>query len=166
MGPNHSANNGVLILLKYHLGTMCFGSFIMSALWVVKELILYLRRFRKSYPVVRYIGVVAGWFLFCLGALWEIVSANAYYVTALYGFAFCTATRRGIQLTTMAERMLIGLVGNTVTYMCVIMVAFCSSTLVAALLETGTSEYQYHLGACMFLFSLIISYLMLSVFLV
>lgn len=148
----------------YHLGTMCFGSFILTIFWVIREILDFFRQFKLNDNFLSFIGSFAEWILVCTQACWEIAATNSNYITSMYGFGYCTSTRRTIEIADNAAQLSVGLVGNALVYICVLMVALVSATIGVTVFEVEAIDEQITLGAVLFLITFGVSWMLLSVY--
>lgn len=156
--------SGTLLLITHHMGTMCFGSFVLTVFWVFREVLDLLREIKFSNNFLSWIGSFAEWLLVVTQACWEIAGTNPNYVTAIYGFGYCTATRRTIELLYSALALSIGMVGNALIYLCVLMVALISATLGVTLLPMDSAQSMLTVGVVIFFICLGLSWMILSVY--
>lgn len=100
--------------LVYHFGTILYGSFIMALFEVIKNIMKYLQQKRDISIFNRIMVEIILCLISCCQAVWDMVSSNAYYVTAMFGFAFCDALRFGQELTDLGVTSVFYVVGNVV----------------------------------------------------
>lgn len=153
-----------MTLFRYHLGTMCFGSFILTIFWIIREILDMLRQFKLNNNFLSFIGSFAEWILVCTQACWEIAATNSNYITSMFGFGYCTSTRRTIEISDNAAQLSVGLVGNALVYMCVLMVGLVSATIGVTASEVEAAAHKITLGAVLFLIAFGLSWMLLSVY--
>lgn len=165
VGKEMFTASGTLILMRFHMGTMCFASFILTIFWAVREVLDMLRQFKlNDVRVLSLIGTFAEWILICTQACWEIAATNSNYITAIFGFGYCSATRRTIELTDNALQLSVGLVGNALVYMCVLMVALVSATVGVTVIEIELITVKITVGCVLFFICLGLAWMLLSVY--
>lgn len=143
---------------------MCFGSCVLTVFWILREILDMLRQIKLNNRVLRWIGQFAEWLLVCCQACWEIAATNSHYITAMYGFGYCSATRRTIELMDEALKISIGLVGNALIYMCVLMVALISATVGVTVVEIDGVPSMVTIGTGLFFISVGFGWIILSVY--
>ena len=146
---------------------MCFGSFIMTIFWACREILDFLRQFKvNNVAILTYLGSLAECILLCNQACWEIASTNSHYITAIYGFGYCTATKKTIELTDNALHRSVGLVGNALVYVCIFTIALASATVGITVLSIESVDIrdQIQVGSLLFLIALGLSWMILSVY--
>lgn len=164
MGKQLFEKSGTYLLVRYHLGTMCFASFVLTILWAIREILDLFRQIKFTHSCLSFIGSTAEWLIIGTQALWELSATNSNYITALFGFGYCSATRRTIELTDGAAQASVGLVGNALVYMCVIMVGLVSATAGLAAFPVDVPESKVTLGLTLFLIGLGLAWMVLSVY--
>lgn len=84
----------------YHLGTAAFGSLIIAVVKTIRVVIAYIqKKAQKSGNVVlQYIMCMLGCLMWCLEKILKFINKHAYIITAIYGYSFCHAARKGFFL--------------------------------------------------------------------
>lgn len=164
VGKKLFEKSGTILLVRYHMGTMCFGSFVLTIFWIIREILDMLRQIKLSNRFYSIIGTFAEWILICTQACWEIAATNSNYITAMYGFGYCSATRRTIELSDNALQMSVGLVGNALIYMCVLMVALVSATVGVTAIEIESVQSMVVVGVFLFFICFGLGWMLLSVY--
>lgn len=151
--------------MRYHMGTMCFGSFVLTVFWVIREVLDILRQFKlNNVQFLTYIGTLAEWILICTQACWEIAATNSNYITAMYGFGYCSSTRRTIEISDNALQLSVGMVGNALIYLCVLFVALTSATVGVIMVEIEEISAKICVGTVLFFITLGLAWMILSVY--
>lgn len=84
----------------FHLGTAAYGSLIIAVIKTIRAVILYLQKKAKKSKnkVAEYVMCILGCFVWCLEKIMKFINKHAYIITAIYGYSFCRATRKGFFL--------------------------------------------------------------------
>jgi len=78
--------------LRYHVGTIAFGSFIIAVIEFAQYVIEYIKRkYMEGNPMLQCIASYIQCCLECFKRIMEFISRNAYIVTACKGKCFCIA---------------------------------------------------------------------------
>ncbi len=84
--------------LRYYLGSVAFGSFLIAFIQAVRIVFAYVQRKlepqAKNNSYLRFVLCCIQCCLKCLQSLVEVVTRNAYVFTALKGESFCSSGRR------------------------------------------------------------------------
>nr|XP_048309492.1 choline transporter-like protein 5 isoform X1 [Myodes glareolus] len=86
--------------VRYHTGSLAFGSLILSSLQTFKVIIEYLdRRLKKAQnSVARFLQCCLRCCFWCLEKMVKFLNRNAYIMIALYGKNFCESTKNAFYL--------------------------------------------------------------------
>jgi len=86
--------------VRYHLGTLAFGSLIIAIIQFITAILTYIQAKlgNSENLVARIILKCMFCFLWCLENIFKFINRNAYIMTAIYGYNFCTAAKRGFSL--------------------------------------------------------------------
>eukprot|EP00090_Calanus_glacialis_P041007 TRINITY_DN7188_c0_g1_i2.p1 TRINITY_DN7188_c0_g1~~TRINITY_DN7188_c0_g1_i2.p1 ORF type:complete len:720 (-),score=98.82 TRINITY_DN7188_c0_g1_i2:192-2351(-) len=102
---------------RYHLGTLAFGSLILSFVRMLRVILEYVEGKLKEYgednPAVKCITCFCKCCLYCLEKFIRFLNRNAYIMTAVYGHSFCSGARRSFSL--LAQSTVRALVLDKVT---------------------------------------------------
>uniref|UniRef100_A0A8C6WQC4 Choline transporter-like protein n=1 Tax=Neogobius melanostomus TaxID=47308 RepID=A0A8C6WQC4_9GOBI len=81
--------------LRYHTGTLAFGSFILSAIQIIRVLLEYLDHKLKGAhnKCTKFLLCCLKCCFWCLEKFIKFLNRNAYIMTAIYGKNFCSAAR-------------------------------------------------------------------------
>lgn len=126
--------------LKYHAGTCAFGSFIIGLIKWIKAVFLYVQRKVEAAMAVpddgnpvseitkkiaRVIFCAMQCCLWCLEKCMKFLNKEAYIQTAIFGFPFCKAARKGFFLVLRNVRRVAALesVGNFIFFITKIMIS-------------------------------------------
>eukprot|EP00040_Diaphanoeca_grandis_P014167 m.71688 g.71688 ORF g.71688 m.71688 type:complete len:699 (-) comp24380_c1_seq1:84-2180(-) len=92
--PNGAFCRSVYILMRYHLGTACFGSLIIAVVQLIRILFEYVKR-KTDGPnkgtLVKFVEKCLTCCLWCLEKCLKFINKNAYIETMLCGLDFCSA---------------------------------------------------------------------------
>lgn len=84
-------------VLRYHLGSLLFGSFIITVVQVIRAILMYIDKqtaaLQKKNRLVRILMKVMHCCLWCLEKILKFITKNAYIMIALFGKSFCTSTK-------------------------------------------------------------------------
>eukprot|EP00128_Syssomonas_multiformis_P015006 Colp12_sorted_trinity150504_noHs@3227 len=89
--------------LVYHLGSLAFGSLILSIIQVIRlclELLDNQLKKRADYKIVKWIMCCLKCCFWCLEKIIKLLNKNAYIEIAVYGYSFCKAARTAFGLLT------------------------------------------------------------------
>jgi len=88
---------------RYHLGSLAFGSLILTAIRMVRVLLEWVEEKLKRHgvadnPGVKFVMCCCKCCLWCLEKFIRYMNRNAYIMTAVYGYSFCKAGRKSFKL--------------------------------------------------------------------
>ncbi|XP_051021834.1 choline transporter-like protein 5 [Acomys russatus] len=86
--------------VRYHTGSLAFGSLILASIQIFKVIIEYLdRRLKRAQnSVARFLQCCLRCCFWCLEKMVKFLNRNAYIMIALYGKNFCESTRDAFNL--------------------------------------------------------------------
>ncbi|KAK2191800.1 hypothetical protein NP493_45g04048 [Ridgeia piscesae] len=86
--------------LRYHLGSIAFGSLIIAIIQMIRVLLEYVETKLKSYDndFVKYLLKCLKCCFWCLEKFMKFINKNAYIMVALYGKNFCTSAKKAFFL--------------------------------------------------------------------
>ena len=86
--------------IRYHLGSLAFGSLIIAIIQLIRVLITYVEKKvnAKSNPVTRFIFCCCKCMFWCLEKFMRFINRNAYIEIAVYGYNFCKAAQNAFFL--------------------------------------------------------------------
>lgn len=88
--------------LRYHLGTLAFGSLIIAIIRMIRVMIEYIEEKLKEYhqdnPVVKCMICFCKCCFYCLEKFMKFLNRNAYIMTAVYGKNFCWSAKEAFML--------------------------------------------------------------------
>ncbi|XP_015587340.1 choline transporter-like protein 1 isoform X2 [Cephus cinctus] len=86
-------------LIRYHLGTVAFGSMIIGFVRLIRALLSFIQNRLKSYnnDLVRGILWCCQCCLWCFECALKFLTRNAYIETAIYGCSFCRGGKKAFQ---------------------------------------------------------------------
>jgi len=89
-------------VLRYHLGTLAFGSLIIAIIRMIRIMIEYVENKLKEYhqdnPLVKCCLCFCRCCFWCLEKFMKYTNRNAYIMTAVYGDNFCSAAKEAFTL--------------------------------------------------------------------
>ncbi|XP_048763229.2 choline transporter-like protein 1 isoform X2 [Ostrea edulis] len=91
---------GIWRVLRYHMGSIAFGSFIIALVRLARVILAYIQsRLRgKSGEVVDFILKVLQCCLWCFEKFLAYLNRNAYIEIAIFGHSFCTGAKKAFML--------------------------------------------------------------------
>ena len=88
--------------LRYHLGTLAFGSLIIAIIRMIRVMIEYIEEKLKEYhqdnPLVKCCLCFCKCCFYCLEKFMKFLNRNAYIMTAIYGKNFCWSAKEAFML--------------------------------------------------------------------
>eukprot|EP00281_Chroomonas_sp_CCMP1168_P006014 CAMPEP_0206259920 /NCGR_PEP_ID=MMETSP0047_2-20121206/26781_1 /ASSEMBLY_ACC=CAM_ASM_000192 /TAXON_ID=195065 /ORGANISM="Chroomonas mesostigmatica_cf, Strain CCMP1168" /LENGTH=890 /DNA_ID=CAMNT_0053686905 /DNA_START=131 /DNA_END=2803 /DNA_ORIENTATION=- len=87
--------------VRYHMGTVCVGSFIIAVVQLIRILFNYFVNRSKQFkdnPLVKALVCVVNCCLWCLEKVIGYINKNAYIMCATHGHYFCRAAFKGFSL--------------------------------------------------------------------
>jgi len=89
---SHPIRSAVWRSVRYHIGTVAFGSFIIAVIQFIRAVLAYIKKkYLKDKPGLKCLVTYLECCMACFERLMEFISKNAYIVTACKGKMFCTA---------------------------------------------------------------------------
>eukprot|EP01155_Anaeramoeba_flamelloides_P051656 Anaeramoba_flamelloidesc42478_g1_i3.p1 GENE.c42478_g1_i3~~c42478_g1_i3.p1 ORF type:complete len:893 (+),score=172.02 c42478_g1_i3:107-2785(+) len=128
--PNGPVKTSFKRILRYHLGSLAFGSFILAFIQIIRFLMERLKRrvqrVTKDNRFVRYLLYLANYFLRCLELWIKFINQNAYIMIAVYGESFCKSTRRAWFLIhrNILRLMVVNVIGDFLLFLGKVVIAF------------------------------------------
>ncbi|CAB4055499.1 SLC44A2_4_5 [Lepeophtheirus salmonis] len=87
---------------RYHLGTLAFGSLIIAIIRFIRVMLERveekLKQYHQDNPVVKAILCCCKCCFWCLEKFMRFLNRNAYIMTAIYGYNFCSSAREAFSL--------------------------------------------------------------------
>ena len=87
---------------RYHLGTLAFGSLVLSFVRFVRMLIeaveAKLKKYSEQYAAARVMLCLCKCCFMCLESCLQFLNRNAYIMTSIYGESFCSAASHSFSL--------------------------------------------------------------------
>lgn len=130
-------------LVLFHMGSVAFGSFLITLLKIPRIIIAYVEEKLKQYDdyaVIRGMLKCCGCCLYMLENFLQYLNRNAYSVTAIRGTGFCASAQ--IAFTTIASNALrvatINSVGDFILFL-----GKCTVTAITAILTTVLLKVRY-----------------------
>ena len=88
--------------LRYSLGSLAFGSFIVAVIQFVRTVVKYMENKMKALKeknvIVSYVMYCVNCFLWCLQKIAQFINRHAYVVIAIEGLSYCQAAGKGISI--------------------------------------------------------------------
>jgi len=88
--------------LRYSLGSLAFGSFIMAVIQFVRAVVKYMEHKMKALKekniIISYVMYCVNCFLWCLQKIVQFINRHAYVVIAIEGISYCQAAGKGISI--------------------------------------------------------------------
>ena len=87
---------------RYHLGTIAFGSLILTVVRMIRVFLEFIEQRLKQYGpdnvAVKAVLCMCKCCFYCLENCLRFLNRNAYIMTAVYGYNFCSGARRSFML--------------------------------------------------------------------
>ncbi|XP_075987480.1 choline transporter-like 2 isoform X4 [Anticarsia gemmatalis] len=98
--PFFTLTSGIFRTLRYHLGTVAFGSLIIAIVRVIRVILEYIDQKLKKFdnPFTRCIMCCCKCFCWCLENFLKFINKNAYIMCAVHGHNFCKSAREAFSL--------------------------------------------------------------------
>ncbi|XP_014252063.1 CTL-like protein 2 isoform X1 [Cimex lectularius] len=98
--PFFTVTGAALTTVRYHLGTIAFGSLIIAICSFIRATIEYVQKKTKAYdnPVVKAILCCCRCFFWCLEKFLRFINRNAYIMCAIHGRNFCHSALEAFNL--------------------------------------------------------------------
>lgn len=131
--------------LRFHLGSLAFGSFIIAVVQLIRALLAYLDKqtqsLQKKNRLVKIIMKTVQCCLWCFEKILKYITKNAYIMIAIHGSSFCTATRDGflMLIKNLASIGVATAINNLLLLIAKLVIA-CSSGAVCWLLVTNKAD--------------------------
>uniref|UniRef100_A0A914DSU6 Choline transporter-like protein n=1 Tax=Acrobeloides nanus TaxID=290746 RepID=A0A914DSU6_9BILA len=86
--------------VKYHLGSLAFGSLILAIVKLIRVILdfLYKKLHAAQNPILRGIYIALKCLFWCLESFLRFLTTNAYIMIAIYGKGFCASARDSFTL--------------------------------------------------------------------
>lgn len=98
--PYFTLTVGLGRTIRYHLGTLAFGSLIVTICRIIRVILEYVDRKLKKYDneVTKCLLCCCKCFFWCLEKFLRFINKNAYIMCAIHGKPFCTSARDAFNL--------------------------------------------------------------------
>lgn len=98
--PFFTMTNSLGRTVRYHMGTLAFGSLIITICRIIRLMLEYLDRKLKKFDnvVTRAIMCILKCFFWCLEKFLKFINKNAYIMCAIHGKNFCASARDAFNL--------------------------------------------------------------------
>ena len=122
-------------VIRFHLGSMIFGAFIIALVQFIRVLLAYLdkqtQNLQKKNKVIMVIMKVVQCCLWCFEKILKFVSKNAFIMVAIHGTSFCTSTKNafGILFSNMARIGVATAINNLLILLAKLVITVGSSAL-------------------------------------
>ena len=114
---------------------MLFGSFVLAVLHFFRLIVDYLRDSRDQNGWTACLFMIVTCLIECCKAIWDMLSANGYYLVALYGLDFCSSLRLGMELTNLGVTSLFYVMGSLLVNVAVTLVMVFSTLISVTVLN-------------------------------
>ena len=158
--PALAMKNAFYRMLRYHLGTLLFGSLLIAIIQFVRALLLYVE---KQLPEeltesaqFKIIKCVVHCFLAYLERIVKIINKNAYVICGIFGNNFCSSARKAFcfLIANIARTAVLAAMGEVVMFL--LKVLICGANVYLAILvirEPSTLTSDEHIeSVCVFFF--------------
>eukprot|EP00051_Salpingoeca_urceolata_P006769 m.89580 g.89580 ORF g.89580 m.89580 type:complete len:652 (+) comp14976_c1_seq3:89-2044(+) len=146
-------------VLRYHLGTVAFGSLLIAIVKFLRAVLQYIeRRLRRKGSTGRLVVLMlrcCSCCLWCFDKCLKFLNKNAYIEVAIYGYSFCVAAREAFKILTanVLRVLAINSLGTFCLFLSKIAVV-AGSGLIAVLWLRGNPDLHYFgfvvLAICVF----------------
>ncbi|KAB0800868.1 hypothetical protein PPYR_05222 [Photinus pyralis] len=98
--PFFTVTESIIRTLRYHLGTLAFGSLIIAICSMIRALLEYIDQKLKAYDnfVTKAILCCCKCFFWCLESFIKFINRNAYIMCAIHGKNFCISAKDAFNL--------------------------------------------------------------------
>ncbi|XP_022835299.1 CTL-like protein 2 isoform X3 [Spodoptera litura] len=98
--PFFTLTSGIYRTVRYHLGTVAFGSLIIAIVRVIRVILEYIDQKLKKFdnPLTKCLMCLCKCFCWCLENFLKFINKNAYIMCAVHGQNFCTSARDAFSL--------------------------------------------------------------------
>lgn len=145
--PSSPILGSFLRTIKFHLGTIAFGSLVLAIVQMIRAINAYLQEQAKRQgqsKIVQFCFSCISCCLKCVEVIVRFLNKNAYIMTAIYGYSFCKASKESFQLLfrNMARVLAVSMVGDFLMFLGkLFIVAICG--LIGVAIFTGIDEDLY-----------------------
>jgi len=132
--------------LRFHLGSLIFGAFIIALVQLIRAALAYLDKktqsLQKTNRVVRIAMKLVQCCLWCFEKILKFVTKHAFIQIAIKGSSFCTATREAflIMLTNLATVGVATAINNLILFFAKLVIAVGSASLCWLTITTFVAE--------------------------
>jgi len=153
--------------LRYHIGTLAFGSLIIAICRMIRVLLEYLDQKLKMYdnPFTKAILCCMKCFFWCLENFLKFINRNAYIMCAIHGKNFCTSAKDAFSLlvSNMVRVFVLDKVTDFLFFLSKILVSIGVASILYSFLEYVTKkDLNYVMVPVVFVF--VSTYFVASVF--
>eukprot|EP01064_Diplonema_japonicum_P032649 TRINITY_DN618_c0_g3_i1.p1 TRINITY_DN618_c0_g3~~TRINITY_DN618_c0_g3_i1.p1 ORF type:complete len:862 (+),score=130.31 TRINITY_DN618_c0_g3_i1:69-2654(+) len=158
--------NAFYRMIRYHLGTLLFGSLLIAIIQFVRALLLYIEhqlpeelKESASFKIVK---CLVHCFLAYLERIVKIINKNAFIITGIFGTSFCSSARRALcfLLANIARTAVLTAMAEVVMFLLKIFI--CGANVYLAMLmikeESLTDDEKIESGLFPLFFVLLISF--------
>lgn len=149
--PFFTLSNGMARTVRYHLGTLAFGSLIVAICRIIRVILEYIDQKLKKFdnPFTKAIMCCMKCFFWCLEKFLRFLNKNAYIMCAIHGKNFCGSAKDAFNLLMRNFLRVVALdkVTEFLFFLSKILISGCMAAL-AYLFFTSkytTIELNYHL---------------------
>lgn len=151
--PSFPVLTSIKHILRYHLGSLLFGSLILSIVQFVRFLLqqLHNRYGAGKSKVVEFAFKCVQCLLACFERFIKFLDKNAYIMIAIYGYSFCEGARRGFELlaTNILRVSAVNVVAGFLIFLGKLFVALvttlCAFVVLSREDQDDTNTYDYML---------------------
>ncbi|KAJ5072438.1 choline transporter-like (slc family 44) [Anaeramoeba ignava] len=129
-------------MLRYHFGSLCFGSFLIAVVQLIRMIIRFIEKQLKKRNLdnkcVKYCFYCMKCFFACLESWLKFISRNAYIMIAVYGESFCKSTKRAFHLIArnIIRIMVLNVFGDLLLWIGKIIVTIISTMIAISILRS------------------------------
>lgn len=174
-GPQRPVSRPIWWSIRYHMGSLAFGSLILAVVWTIKWILIYIRvkiklaRFDENNFFIGILLKCLTCFILCFERFIKFLNKNAYIQIALHSVSFCAGARDAFFLIfrNAARFLTLGSLGAIFIFLGKWLVTL-SATYIGYLILTRSEKYENELHSPVFptIVFLILAYVISSLFLV
>eukprot|EP00042_Codosiga_hollandica_P038317 m.310906 g.310906 ORF g.310906 m.310906 type:complete len:640 (+) comp55359_c0_seq1:214-2133(+) len=132
--------------IRYHLGTIAFGSLIIAIIKMIRFVLSYIqKKTAKGGKIVKFILCCVQCCLWCFEKCMKFLNRNAYIETAIFGYSFCNAARHAfmILLRNILRVAAVNSIGSFVLFLGKLIICACSVMMAFVWFERVSYELHY-----------------------
>ena len=157
--------------LRYSMGSLAFGSFIMAVIQFIRAVVKYMEHKMKALKeknmIISYVMYCVNCFLWCLQKIVQFINRHAYIVVAIEGLSYCQAAGKGVSIMggNLMRVAAVNVIGDSFLFLGKIAVAALCTLISVEIFGMSDLELSSPLmpTALVFVLSLLVAQLFFSV---